>query len=65
MIRDCLFLPAQNPNRQQQANRQLNGNSSGRKLRFASAHPTPPNPMVKEAVEETEDWETEDESGKE
>jgi hypothetical protein len=65
MIRDCPFLPAQNPNRQQQANRQLNGNSSGRKLRFASAHPTPPNPMVKEAVEEIEDWETEDESGKE
>jgi hypothetical protein len=80
MIRDCPFLPAQNPNRQQPAQRQLNkggrqsnSNLSERKPRTASAHPTSTNAKssrtnstVKEVVvEEVEEWGTDEESGKE
>jgi hypothetical protein len=80
MIRDCPFLPAQNPNRQQQDQRQLNregrqsnNNLSKRKPRTASANPTSTNAksslansMVKEAiVEEVEEWGTDEESEKE
>jgi hypothetical protein len=72
-------LPAQNPNRQQQAQRQLNGggrqsssNPSERKPRIASANPTftntkssLANSTVKEAIVEEEEWGTDEESGKE
>jgi hypothetical protein len=80
MIRDCSFLPAQNPNRQQQARLQLNrggrhsnSNPSERKPRTASANPTSTNAKssrtnstVKEViVEEGEEWGTDEESEKE
>jgi hypothetical protein len=79
MIRDCPFLPAQNPNRQQQSRRQLNGggrqsssNPSERKPRIASANPTftntkssLANSTVKEATVEEEEWGTDEDLGKE
>jgi hypothetical protein len=76
----CPFLPAQNPNRQQPAQcqlnkegRQSNSNLSERKPRSASAHLTPTNAKSSRTnstgkdvvVEEVQEWGTDEESEKE
>lgn len=61
MIRDCSFLPAQNPKRQ--------ANKPSDQHLVASAKPavvrTPQNSNKEPTIEEAEDWETDNESGKE